>query len=44
MNNGYVSVPREFFDSIQWRRKRIFTESEAYLDLLQNGLLWLRTN
>lgn len=35
MNNGYVSVPREFFDSIQWRRKRIFTESEAYLDLLQ---------
>lgn len=23
------------FDSIQWRRKRIFTESEAYLDLLQ---------
>ena len=35
MNNGYVSVPRSFFDSIQWRRKRIFTESEAYLDLLQ---------
>lgn len=35
MNNGYVSVPREFFDSIQWRRKRVFTESEAYLDLLQ---------
>lgn len=35
MNNGYVSVPRDFFDSIQWRRKRIFTESEAYLDLLQ---------
>ena len=35
MNNGYVSVPREFFDSIQWRRKRIFTQSEAYLDLLQ---------
>ena len=35
MNNGYVSVPREFFDSTQWRRKRIFTESEAYLDLLQ---------
>lgn len=35
MNNGYVSVPREFFDSIQWRRKRILTESEAYLDLLQ---------
>ena len=35
MNNGYVSVPRNFFDSIQWRRKRIFTESEAYLDLLQ---------
>ena len=35
MNNGYVSVPRSFFDSTQWRRKRIFTESEAYLDLLQ---------
>ena len=35
MNNGYVSVPREFFNSIQWRRKRVFTESEAYLDLLQ---------
>ena len=35
MNNGYVSVPREFFDTAQWRRKRIFTESEAYLDLLQ---------
>ena len=35
MNNGYVSVPREFFDSTQWRRKRIFTQSEAYLDLLQ---------
>ena len=35
MNNGYVSVPRSFFDSIYWRRKRIFTESEAYLDLLQ---------
>ena len=35
MNNGYVSVPREFFDSTQWRRKRVFTESEAYLDLLQ---------
>ena len=35
MNNGYVSVPREFFDSIQWRRKRVFTQSEAYLDLLQ---------
>ena len=28
-------MPRSFFDSIQWRRKRIFTESEAYLDLLQ---------
>lgn len=26
---------RANFDSIQWRRKRIFTESEAYLDLLQ---------
>ena len=35
MNNGYVSVPREFFDSTQWRRKRVFTQSEAYLDLLQ---------
>ena len=35
MNNGYVSVPREFFDTAQWRRKRIFTQSEAYLDLLQ---------
>lgn len=35
MNNGYVSVPREFFDTAQWRRKRVFTESEAYLDLLQ---------
>lgn len=35
MNNGYVSVPRDFFDSIYWRRKRVFTESEAYLDLLQ---------
>ncbi|WP_337481127.1 hypothetical protein [Prevotellamassilia timonensis] len=35
MNNGYVSVPRSFFDSTQWRRKRIFTQSEAYLDLLQ---------
>ena len=35
MNNGYVSVPREFFNSIQWRRKRVFTQSEAYLDLLQ---------
>ncbi len=35
MNNGYVSVPLSFFDSTQWRRKRIFTESEAYLDLLQ---------
>jgi len=35
MNNGYVSVPRSFFDSTQWRRKRVFTESEAYLDLLQ---------
>ena len=35
MNNGYVSVPREFFDTAQWRRKRVFTQSEAYLDLLQ---------
>ena len=35
MNNGYVSVPRSFFDSTQWRRKRVFTQSEAYLDLLQ---------
>ena len=35
MNNGYVSVPRDFFDTAQWRRKRIFTQSEAYLDLLQ---------
>lgn len=35
MNNGYVSVPREFFDTTQWRRKRVFTQSEAYLDLLQ---------
>ena len=24
-----------FFDSTQWRRKRVFTQSEAYLDLLQ---------
>lgn len=35
MNNGYVSVPRDFFDTAQWRRKRVFTQSEAYLDLLQ---------
>ena len=35
MNNGYVSVPRKFFDTTQWRRKRVFTQSEAYLDLLQ---------
>lgn len=35
MGNGYIKVPRELFESAEWRKRRVFGRIEAQLDLLQ---------
>lgn len=37
MGSGYIKVPRELFDSAEWRKKRVFGRVEAQLDLLQSA-------
>lgn len=37
MGSGYIKVPRELFESAEWRKKRVFGRVEAQLDLLQSA-------
>ena len=35
MDRGYIKLFRKFFDSTHWKKKRVFSHAEAWIDLLQ---------
>lgn len=39
MNNGFVKLSRNFFNNPLWKEDRIFSRSEAWLDLIASALI-----
>ena len=37
--DGFVKIPRSLFGSRWWKQKRVFSETEAFIDLYQNGMV-----
>lgn len=37
MEKGYLILPRSFFDSIVWQQKHVYSDAEAWLDIVRSA-------